>query len=153
MWRLEPKYARPTLTGPGKMAFNQSIEWLELYDWSIGCDGFSFADLTEALWASGWIWCAEWQLLSLCVSLHVERPGARSNRCHTVRWHVRKNLGRSPFWAHHRRVMHHGVTNGLQRRVQIVMRLNVFKTCLILQINFHLKWALYLVFSYVSNIF
>lgn len=48
-WRLEPKHAQPSLTGPGKIAFNQSMKWLQLDECSIGCDGFSFVDLTEAL--------------------------------------------------------------------------------------------------------
>lgn len=48
-WRPRPRHAQPSLTGPGKIAFNQSMEWLQRHDCNIGCDGFSFADLTEAL--------------------------------------------------------------------------------------------------------
>lgn len=100
MWLVEPKYARPALTGAGKTALSQSIEWVGLYDWCIGGDGFSFADLTEALWTSGRMSGADWHLLSRAASLYAVGTGAPSNRCHTLRWHVRRNLGTSPFWAH-----------------------------------------------------
>lgn len=68
---LSPKHAQRNLTGPGKIAFNQSMEWLGPDDCSIGCDGFSFVDVTEALQASRWIWWGEWQVLSLHVFLYV----------------------------------------------------------------------------------
>lgn len=63
-WRLEPKHAQPSLTGPGKIAFNQSMGWLGPDDCNICCDGFSFVDVTEAHQASGWICWGDWQFLS-----------------------------------------------------------------------------------------
>lgn len=70
-WHLEPKHAQPSLTGPGKIAFNQSMEWLEPDDCSIGCNDFLFVDVTEAPQMSGWIWWGEWQVLSMRVFLYV----------------------------------------------------------------------------------
>lgn len=66
-WRLEPKHAQPSLTGPGKIAFNQSMGWVGPDDCNICCDGFSFVDVTEAHQASAWICWGDWQFLSLRV--------------------------------------------------------------------------------------
>lgn len=65
-WKVTPwAQTRSTkLTGPGKIAFNQSMGWLGPDDCNIGRDGFSFADVMEAQQASGWICPGDWQLLS-----------------------------------------------------------------------------------------